>query len=91
MAKKGKPKKPKIDQGDDPLESLPYRGLLVKISKKAGGEVGGKTYHIPETDLYQYLFTPQNPEGFDSLIDKPLVNVDYAIFAPDFSTNGSTG
>jgi hypothetical protein len=94
MAKKAKRKGSSraLQSGNgEPLDSLPYYGLIVKISAKIGGEVGGKMFLIRETDLHQYLFTPQNQAAFDAAITATLVNVDYAIFAPDFTTQGSAG
>jgi hypothetical protein len=84
------------DDGGGPLDSEPYHGLLVKISSAVGGEVGGKTFLIRETDLLQYLFAPNDKTAFDATIEASLdekmrVNVDYAIFAPDFTTQGSAG
>jgi hypothetical protein len=91
MAKKGKPKKTRGGEEDGSLDSLPYHGLLVKISSDVAGEIGGKMFLIPTRDLHNFLFLPQNQAAFDQAIDDPLVNVEYAIFTDDFRIRGSAG
>ena len=98
MAKKGKPKKGKSrnpqgeGDGDGPYDSLPYPGLLVKISKNASGEPAGRMFLIPARDLLQFLFSPQNEAAFDAaVISNPLINVDYAVYTEDFRVRGSAG
>jgi hypothetical protein len=92
MAKKAKPKKAKGGGGDgSPFESLPYHGLFVKISSKAGDQAAGKMFLIPTSELLRFRFIPKNETAFDQSIDDPRVNVDYAIYTGKFIVFGSAG
>jgi hypothetical protein len=69
-----------------------FRGLIVKVSAKVGGEVGGKLYLIPESSLSQFEFARTNRAEFDAAFaTNTLINVDYAAFRQDFIFRGSSG
>lgn len=93
--KKSKPKNrsqnDSLGSQDDSLDSLPFEGLLVKISADMGGYVGGKMFLFPESALRNFEFTPQNQGSFDAQLQNKLINVDFAVYSPSFVLRGSAG